>query len=136
MRVGVFPMVADVLHAGHIQAIKEAKEHCDFLVVALHCNPEYKNPTQTIFERFMQLDAIRYVDKVIPYQNRSDAETLLSTLDYDVYFLGSDYKNKDFECKELVTNCLHKELYFLSRNHNLSSSELKRRIKCKEEEKE
>lgn len=127
MKVGLFPMVADILHPGHILAIKEAKDNCDYLIVALHCNPEYKNPVQSVYERFIQLDSIKYVDKVIPYNNKEDAAIMISTLDYDIYFLGSDHKHEQFECCELL-EYLHKELYYLKRQHTLSSTDLKSRI--------
>ena len=127
MKVGLFPMVADILHAGHILAIKEAKEHCDYLIIALHCNPIYKTPVQSVYERYIQLDAVKYVDKVIPYNDKKDIATLISSLDYDIYFLGSDHKGEDFECKELL-EYLGVELYYLKRNHVLSSSDLKNRV--------
>ena len=70
MKVGLFPMVADVLHAGHILAIKEAKENCDYLIVALYCKPKRKpDIVQSIFERYTQLSAVKYVDEVIPYED-------------------------------------------------------------------
>lgn len=127
MRVGLFPMVADVLHAGHISALREAKEQCDYLIVGLHCNPTYKTPVQSIYERYTQLDAVRYVDKVIPYTNRDDAELLIRTLEFDVYFLGEDYRGKKFECSEVLDE-LHKEIYYLHRGHSLSSTNVKDRI--------
>jgi len=127
MKIGLFPMVADVLHPGHITAIEEAKQNCDYLIVALHCNPVYKNPVQSVFERFIQLDAIKYVDKIIPYQNKEDAAVMISTLNYDIYFLGEDHKDSDFECKDLL-EYLHKDIYYLKRKHMLSSTDLKNRI--------
>lgn len=127
MKVGLFPVVADILHSGHILALKEAKEHCDYLIVALHCNPEYKNPVQSVFERFIQLDAVKYVDKVVPYNNKEDAATMLMSLDYDIYFLGEDYKNKSFECSDILDS-LGKEIYYLKRKHTMSSTDLKNRV--------
>lgn len=127
MKVGLFPMVADVLHAGHILAIQEAKNNCDYLIVALYCVPSRKSPIQSIFERFMQLDAVGAVDKVIPYEDKDDALRMLSSLQYDIYFLGADYKNKDFEGRHIVEQ-LGKDIYYLSRNHTMSSSYLKNRI--------
>ena len=127
MKIGLFPMVADVLHAGHVIAIQEAKSKCDYLIVALYCMPTTKTPVQSIFERYIQLDALGCVDKVIPYENKSDAYRMIASLQYDIYFLGSDYKNKDFEGKELLEE-LDKEVYYLSRNHTMSSSYLKDRI--------
>ena len=124
MKIGLFPMVADVLHAGHVIAIEEASKHCDYLIIALHCNPDYKNPVQTVYERYMQLRAVRWVDEIIPYSNKADVENLLKSLNYDVYFLGEDYRGKEFECCDILEK-LNKEVYYLSRKHNMSSSALK-----------
>ncbi len=125
MKIGLFPMVADVLHAGHILAIKEAKENCDYLIVALYCSPKRKpNIVQSIFERYVQLSSIKYVDEVIPYEDETDVERVLLSIKFDIYFLGSDYKNKRFEGQDLVEN-LGKEIHYLSRNHTMSSSKLK-----------
>jgi len=125
MKIGLFPMVADVMHAGHILAMKEAKEHCDYLIVALYCLPKRKpNIVQSIFERYTQLSAVKYVDEVIPYEDEADAHRVILSLKFDVYFLGSDYINKPFEGKELLKN-LGKEVYYLSRNHTMSSTKLK-----------
>ena len=124
MKVGLFPMVADVLHAGHVIAIEEAKQHCDYLIIALHCNPVYKSPVQTVYERYMQLRAVKWVDELIPYSNKADVENLLQSLNYDIYFLGEDYRGKEFECCEILEK-LNKEVYYISRKHNMSSSNLK-----------
>ena len=125
MKIGLFPMVADVLHAGHILAIEEAKSKCDYLIVALYCSPKRKpNIVQSIFERFTQLSAIKYVDEVIPYEDEEDVYRVLLSVKFDIYFLGADYKNKRFEGQDLVEN-LGKEICYLSRNHTMSSSKLK-----------
>jgi glycerol-3-phosphate cytidylyltransferase len=131
MKVGVYPMVADVLHAGHLLAIEEAKKHCDYLIVALHCCPNYKSPVQSIYERYMQLRAVKWVDEVIPYEDINDAATLLQSLDYDVYFLGEDYKGCDWENSDLIKS-MNKEIFFLKRKHSFSSTNLKIRIVDKE----
>lgn len=131
MKVGVYPMVADVLHAGHLLAMEEAKKHCDYLIIALHCCPNYKSPVQSIYERFMQLRAIKWVDEVIPYEDINDAATLLQSLDYDVYFLGEDYKGRDWENSDLIKS-MNKEIFFLQRKHSFSSTNLKIRIVDKE----
>lgn len=131
MKIGVYPMVADVLHAGHLLAIEEAKKHCDYLIVALHCCPNYKSTVQSIYERFMQLRAVKWVDEVIPYEDINDAATLLQSLDYDVYFLGEDYKGRDWENSDLIKS-MNKEIFFLQRKHSFSSTNLKIRIVDKE----
>lgn len=131
MKIGLYPMVADVLHTGHMLAIEEAKNHCDYLIVALHCCPNYKTPVQTIYERFIQLRAVKWVDEVIPYKDKEDAATLIQSFNFDIYFLGEDYKDKEFENSDLL-KALKKEVFYLPRNHNFSSTNLKIRVVDKE----
>lgn len=126
--IGFYPMAADILHAGHIVALEEAKSHCDYLIVGLNCIPDGKNPIQSIYERFMQLRAVRWIDEIIPYQGRKDLELLASSLNYDIRFVGEDYYNKDWDGKDIEQK-LNKKFYYLSRKHNLSSTELKNRIR-------
>lgn len=128
MITGFFPMVADILHAGHIINLEEAKRHCDYLIVGLNCDPANKNPIQSIFERYMQLRAVKWVDEIIPYQGTKDLELLALSLNYQIRFLGEDYLNKDWDGKEQEAQ-LNKKPYFLPRKSNLSSTELKERIK-------
>ena len=127
-KIGFYPMVGDLLHAGHIIALEEAKNNCDYLIVGLNCAPENKTPIQSIFERYIQLRGIKYVDEIIPYSGKKDLELLASSLHYDVRFLGEDYKEKDWDGKAVEVN-LGKTPYFLQRKHFLSSTELKERIK-------
>lgn len=128
-KVGFYPMVGDLLHAGHILAIEEAKRNCDFLIVGLNCAPDGKHPVQSVYERYIQLKAVKYVDEIIPYCGRADLELLASSLHYDVRFLGDDYKDKPWDGKAFEEK-LGKATHFLCRNHFLSSTELKERIKC------
>lgn len=127
MKIGLYPMVADVLHTGHVLAIEEAKSQCDYLIVALHCFPTYKNPIQSVYERFIQLRAVKWVDEVIPYTNVDDIRNMLQSLNYDIYFLGEDHKNTNWECCDVV-NSMGKEIIYLNRKHIYSSSYLKQRI--------
>jgi len=128
MIIGFYPIVGDCLHAGHILAMQEAKEHCDYLIVGLNCNPTNKSPIQSIYERFIQLDGIKYIDKIIPYNGRMDLELICSSLNYQIRFLGEDYREKDWDGKQIELK-LNKQIYFLSRKHNMSSTYLKDRIK-------
>jgi glycerol-3-phosphate cytidylyltransferase len=128
MKIGFFPMVADILHSGHVLALEEAKKHCDFLIVGLHCNPIYKQPQQSIYERYMQLRAVKWVDEVIPYQNIVQDKDMFLSLDYDVYFLGEDHKNEDWELKEKIEQ-QEKEIIYLKRKHDYSSSKIKNESK-------
>lgn len=124
MKIGLYPMVADVLHTGHIVALEEAKKHCDYLIVGLHCCPNYKQPVQSIYERYMQLRAVKYVDEVIPYYDVNDAKNMILSLDYDIYFLGEDHENKKWENDDVVKG-LGKEIYYISRKHPFSSTYVK-----------
>ena len=128
MKIGLYPMVADILHTGHMIALEEASKHCDKLVVALHCCPEYKSPVQSIYERYVQLKAIKWVDEVVPYTNKDDMRNLLLSYDFDIYFLGQDYVGKDFECKDVLES-LGKEVYYISRKHPYSSTYFKDKVR-------
>lgn len=121
-------MVADVLHTGHVAAIEEAKGKCDKLIVALHCCPPDKSPVQSVFERYMQLRAVRWVDEIIPYEDPNDLDEMLRCLDFDVYFLGEDYIGRRWD-GAAVLSTYGKKVEFLKRQHKYSSTELKERIR-------
>ena len=125
--IGLFPMCADILHAGHILALKEAKNNCDKLIVALNTHPDGKEPVQSVLERATQIGAVKYVDEIIYYQGKRDMEIIASVLDYDVRFVGEDYIDKDWDGKAQE---IKREIdtYYIKRDHGLSSSELKERI--------
>jgi len=124
MKIGFFPMVADILHSGHVLSLEEAKKHCDFLIVGLHCNPNYKETQQSIYERYMQLRAVKWVDEVIPYENIERDKDVFVSLDYDVYFLGEDHKSEEWELKDIIEK-QEKEIIYLKRKHKYSSSRIK-----------
>jgi glycerol-3-phosphate cytidylyltransferase len=124
MKIGFFPMVADILHSGHVLALEEAKKHCDLLIVGLHCKPTYKNPIQSIYERYMQLRAVKWVDEVIPYEDSTRDANMFASLEYDVYFLGEDHRTDDWEMKSSI-EALGKEIVYLKRKHNYSSTRIK-----------
>jgi len=134
MRSGFTCSTFDLLHAGHILMLKEAREQCDFLVVGLQTDPtidrpDTKNkPVQSVVERWIQLDAVKYVDQIIVYQTEKDLEDLLKILDIDVRILGDEYAEKPFTGKEI---CLARgiELYFNKREHSFSTTELRQRVK-------
>lgn len=112
--------------------LAEAKEHCDYLIVGLQVDPtidrpEKNKPVQSITERFIQLDAVKYVDYIIPYSTEVDLEDLIKSQRIDVRFIGEEYKDKMFTGKEYCLNSKI-EIYYNSRNHRFSSSELRSRI--------
>lgn len=124
MKIGFFPMVADILHCGHVLALEEARKNCDYLIVGLHCNPSYKNPQQSTYERFIQLRAVKWVDEVIPYESTKRDRGMFCSLDYDIYFLGEDHIKDHWEMKEEIEKS-KKEIFYLKRKHNYSSSRIK-----------
>lgn len=127
MTIGYYPMTADILHAGHCIAIEEAKRNCDYLIVGLYCRPTTKNVVQSIYQRYMQLRAVKWIDEIIPYEDEKDAEQLLLSLNYDIYFLGEDYIGKNFPGKSVLID-LQKPIHYLHRKHQLSSSMTKQNV--------
>ncbi len=131
--IGITFSTFDLLHAGHIAMLAEAKNHCDYLIAGLQTDPtidrpDTKNkPIQSIVERQIQLSAVSYVDEVVIYQTEQDLIDLLLTLPLDCRILGVEYENKDFTGKQ---ECLARgiELVFNSRDHSFSSSNLRKRV--------
>ena len=132
MKVGFTCSAFDLLHSGHIQMLRDAKEQCDYLICGLQTDPsvdrpEKNRPIQTVVERYTQLKAVGYVDEIIPYATEEDLKDILSMYHIDVRILGDEYREKDFTGKEI---CKRRDiaLYFNKRDHRFSSSELRRRV--------
>ena len=92
----------DVFHAGHVLMMEDCKRHCDYLIVGLHTNPQLdradKNkPIQSVVERYIQLRGSKFVDEIIPYETESDLIEILKGIDYDIRFVGDDWKDKPFK---------------------------------------
>ena len=133
MRIGFTCSTFDLLHAGHIQMLRDAKEQCDYLICGLQIDPsldrpEKNSPVQTIVERHTQLSAIKYVDEIIPYQTETDLEDILNMLHIDIRILGEEYKDGKFTGRAI---CAKRgiELFFNKREHRFSSSDLRNRVK-------
>lgn len=133
MRIGFTCSTFDLLHAGHIQMLRDAKDQCDYLICGLQIDPsidrpEKNKPVQTIVERFTQLNAVKYVDEIIPYQTEADLEDILNMIHIDVRILGEEYKNGKFTGRAI---CAKRgiELYFNKREHRFSSTDLRERVK-------
>ena len=131
--IGITFSTFDMLHAGHIAMLAEAKNHCDYLIAGLQTDPtidrpDTKNkPVQSIVERQIQLAACRYVDEVVVYQTEQDLVDLLLILPLDVRVLGVEYEHTDFTGKE---ECLFRgiTLIYNGRDHSFSSSSLRKRV--------
>ena len=132
-KIGITFSTFDMLHAGHIAMLAEAKNHCDYLIAGLQTDPtidrpDTKNkPVQSIVERQIQLAACRYVDEVVVYQTEQDLIDLLLILPVDVRVLGVEYADKEFtgknECYQRGIECIFNE-----RDHSFSSSSLRKRV--------
>ena len=129
-RVGIVASCFDLFHAGHVLMLMEAKDECDRLVVALQSDPtidrpEKNKPIQALSERYIQLEACKFVDQIVPYDTEADLYNLLAGFDWDVRFLGMDYFNRnDFTGADLDI-----PIHYCNRRHNYSSSGLRERIK-------
>jgi len=134
MKVGFTCSAFDLLHAGHVQMLREAKEQCDYLICGLQVDPsvdrkEKNAPVQTIVERYTQLKAVGYVDEIIPYSTEQDLEDILSMYHIDIRILGEEYRTQTFTGRSI---CLKRgiELYYNKRDHRFSTSDLRKRV-CK-----
>jgi glycerol-3-phosphate cytidylyltransferase len=132
-KIGITFSTFDMLHAGHIAMLAEAKNHCDYLICGLQTDPtldrpDTKNhPVQSIVERQIQLAACRYVDEVVVYQTEQDLRDLLLILPVDVRVLGVEYEDKDYSGREEChRRCI--EIVFNGRDHSFSSSSLRKRV--------
>jgi len=138
MKIGVTFSTFDLLHAGHILMLKEAKTVCDYLICGLHVDPQVERPNknkpiQSIVERYIQLSSVKYVDEVIPYNLEADLVDILLGYDINVRIIGADYKGENFSGLDI---CQTKgiEIYYNQRSHSFSSTELRGRIADAEQE--
>lgn len=132
MKVGFTASTFDLLHAGHVSMLREAKEQCDYLICGLQMDPSIDRPSknspiQSIVERYTQLNAVKYVDEIVPYATEKDLEDILEMYHIDVRILGEEYRDKDFTGKDI---CRRRgiQLYFNKRDHRFSSSDLRSRV--------
>ena len=132
LKIGITCSQFDLLHAGHVAMLSEAKQHCDYLIAALQNDasldrPTKNRPVQSIVERQIQLSATRFVDEIVIYNTEKDLEDLFLVLPIDMRILGIEYKDKDFTGKQI---CLDRgiELIYNGRDHSFSSSSLRKRV--------
>jgi glycerol-3-phosphate cytidylyltransferase len=140
IKTGITFSTFDLLHAGHIAMLAEAKSVCDYLMCGLHVDPQVERPNknqpiQSVVERYIQLSSVQYVDEVIPYNLEKDLHDILLTYPIDVRIIGADYKDTEFSGKDI---CLTKgiDIYYNKRSHNFSSTELRKRMQQAENEKQ
>lgn len=133
MKIGITCSSFDLFHAGHVKMLEEAKQHCDYLIVALQTDPtidrpEKNKPIQSVVERWVQLDACKWVDQIVPYTTEQDLEDIFMSFKLDCRIIGDEYEGKYFTAKDI---CQKREIKIIynSRDHNWSSTELRNRIK-------
>ena len=132
-KIGFTCSTFDLLHAGHITMLEEAKHHCDFLIVGLQSDPtidrpgEKNKPVQSLIERQIQLSAVKYIDEIIVYNTEQDLEDMLLTLPINIRILGEEYRDKPFTGKDI---CAKRgiEVFFNGRDHSFSSTSLRKGV--------
>ena len=128
MKIGFTCSTFDLFHAGHVMMLKEAKQQCDYLIVGLQTDPtidrvEKNKPVQGVFERFIQLQACKFVDEVVVYATEKELRDILLSYPISVRILGEEYAEKEF------TGCdINMEYYFNQRRHSFSTTELRQRV--------
>jgi glycerol-3-phosphate cytidylyltransferase len=139
MKIGITFSAFDLLHAGHVKMLEDAKRQCDYLIVGLQTDPtldrpEKNRPTQSVVERYIQLKGCKFVVEIVPYATEQDLEDILRSFKLDVRILGDEYKDKNFTGRKY---CEEKgiELYYNSRDHRFSSSSLRKEVADKENSK-
>jgi glycerol-3-phosphate cytidylyltransferase len=132
MKIGFNCSSFDLLHAGHVTMLKMEKKLCDYLIVALQTDPTIdrpgsKNkPIQSTYERYVQLQACKYVDEILVYDTEYDLLQMIQTQTINIRFLSEEYADRDFTGKQYcIDNGI--ELHYHRRTHDYSSSELRAR---------
>jgi len=129
MKIGFTCSAFDLFHAGHITMLRDAKENCDFLIVGLQTDPtidrpQKNRPVQTVYERWVQLAACQYVDRIIPYATEKELMDILQSQDINIRFVGEEYQSKEFTGKHIDGI----EIHYNRRRHSFSSTELRQRV--------
>ena len=134
MVIGYTTGVYDMFHVGHLNIIKRAKEQCDYLIVGVSTDElvqhdKGKTPVIPYSERVQIIQAIKYVDEVVPQHNK-DKKSAWGKYHFNKMFVGSDWKNtpqwKKFE-EEFKP--LGVEIIYLPHTDGISSTALTKIIK-------
>ena len=132
MIIGFTCSTFDLLHAGHIEMLREAKSVCDHLIVGLQVDPsvdrqDKNTPIQSLVERYAQLNAVKYVDEIVPYQTEKDLQDILSMYPINIRILGEEYRTRDFTGKEICKS-RDIQIHFNTRDHRFSTTDLRTRV--------
>jgi len=132
LKIGITFSQFDLLHAGHVAMLAEAKNHCDYLIAGLQNNAQWDRPSknapiQSLVERQIQLSAVRFVDEIVVYNTEKDLEDILLTLPLDVRILGVEYMQSEFTGRAICEK-RKIQLVFNGRDHSFSSTNLRERV--------
>jgi|AntAceMinimDraft_5_1070358.scaffolds.fasta_scaffold14424_2 glycerol-3-phosphate cytidylyltransferase len=128
VRIGFTCSTFDLLHAGHIVMLQEAKSLCDYLICGLLTDPTLERPgtknkpIQTPFERYVQLAGCKYVDEVIPFSTEQEIVDMILAIQPDIRIVGEEYEHTDHTGKGLCP------IHYNKRKHSFSSSDLRQRV--------
>jgi glycerol-3-phosphate cytidylyltransferase len=130
-KTGFIASSFDIMHPGYTLMLKECRDNCNYLVAGLHENPvwerqEKNSPIMSLHERFLMLKSIRYIDEIAPYKNESELLNLLKFYKPDVRFLGSDYK--EVTPLKITGYKLCRNIHYIDRFHDYSSSVIRKKI--------
>ena len=126
-KIGYTTGVFDMFHIGHLNILRRAKDQCDFLIVGVSTNEnvmqyKHKKPVIPFEQRMAIVEAIRYVDQVVPQENMDKFEAW-QRLHFDVMFHGSDWKGSQLyietEQKLAAVGC---DVVFLPHTDGVSST--------------
>ena len=129
-KVGITVGAFDLCHAGHVLMFKEAKTVCEHFIVGLHSDPsldraDKNKPIMSLEERKIILEGIRYIDEIFVYDTEAELYEILkkNELGIDIRIIGTDWKGKPYTGHDLPI-----EMYFNTRDHGYSTTDLRRRI--------
>ena len=128
MYIGITASAFDILHVGHVAMLEDAKKHCDYLICCLQVDPslerpEKNPPLQSLVERYIQLQAVRYVDEIIPYEREKDLQDIIEIKTPDIRIIGEEYKSTEFTGKKLCP-----VIHYNKRRHRFSSTHMRIRM--------
>ena len=134
MKKGLVCSAFDLLHAGHMLMLKDARAQCDYLVVGLQVDPSVtdasyrgkkKNPPlMSLDERRVMLEGIKYIDEIFVYNDEPELENIIKNLGPHVRILGSDWKGKHATAEEYADT-----VYYHERRHDYSTTALREKLK-------
>ena len=130
-KTGFVASAFDIMHPGYILMLKECKDNCNYLIAALHDDPKWErqdknSPIMSLHERFLVLKSIRYVDEIAVYEKENELKNLLKFYNPDVRFLGSDYKEGSL--LKITGYALCRNIHYIDRFHDYSSSVIRKKI--------